>query len=115
MNKELKPCPFCGGEADCNDSGCMQGGVFKWAVECPECGVISHCFDTETEAIEAWNTRKPIDKIVKQLEEKAIHSRSNAIEMTFVFRGEPKIINETDHGKAMAYTNAIEIVRGGLE
>ena len=57
MMAELKPCPFCGGEADCNNNGFMQYGWKKWAVECPMCGVVSHFFDTEEKAIEAWNRR----------------------------------------------------------
>lgn len=54
---ELKPCPFCGGEADCSNSRFIQYGRKKWAVECPCCGVVSHFFDTEEEAIAAWNRR----------------------------------------------------------
>ncbi len=53
----LKKCPFCGGEADCNNAGFMQYGWKKWAVECPMCGVVTHFFDTEEKAIEAWNRR----------------------------------------------------------
>ena len=54
---ELKPCPFCGGEADCNNAGFMQYGWKKWAVECPIRGVVTHFFDTEEKATAAWNMR----------------------------------------------------------
>lgn len=66
---ELKPCPFCGGEAelrseyssdsgywfrvDCNNKGCM--GLTKrpsWDQVCS-----TGWRDIEQEAIEAWNTR----------------------------------------------------------
>lgn len=54
---ELKPCPFCGGEADCNNSGFMKAGKHMWAVECLKCGMVTTFADTEKEAIEAWNKR----------------------------------------------------------
>ena len=59
---ELKPCPFCGGEAII-----MQEN--NWWVACTDCTAeigfdgmtdTSGCFghyNTEAEAIEAWNTR----------------------------------------------------------
>lgn len=46
---ELKPCPFCGGNA-------YIGNGRTW-VRCVECGAETGCYDTEEEAIEAWNRR----------------------------------------------------------
>ena len=40
----------CGGEARI---GKIYGDA--WTVECTECGIQSGCYDTETEAITAWN------------------------------------------------------------
>lgn len=60
---KLKMCPFCGGEADCNNNSLMQGGKFKWSVECCGCGVITSAFNTEEEAIEAWNRRASDEKL----------------------------------------------------
>lgn len=54
---DLKPCPFCGGEADCNNVAFEKGNKKMWAVECIECGVVSNFFYTEEKAIEAWNRR----------------------------------------------------------
>lgn len=54
---ELKPCPFCGGEARTTQKAFdMYGG---WSVECVgvECGCDFAIYGTEVEAIEAWNTR----------------------------------------------------------
>ena len=54
---ELKPCPFCGGEADCNNAGFLKNGKPMWATECVSCGVATGFFFFEEEAIEAWNKR----------------------------------------------------------
>lgn len=53
----LKPCPFCGGEAVATyDSEYNPKGVY-W-VSCGRCGAMPRgVFNTEVEAIEAWNTR----------------------------------------------------------
>ena len=56
---ELKPCPFCGGEADISDEG-TGTEPFRYWVYCPNnaCFVEgTAAYATEAEAIEAWNTR----------------------------------------------------------
>ena len=52
----LEPCPFCGGEAECHAwwSATISG---KYATFCTECGSGTDYYNTEAEAIEAWNTR----------------------------------------------------------
>ena len=51
MTDELKPVHCgCGGEARI---GKIYGDA--WTVECTECGIQSGCYDTEAEAITAWN------------------------------------------------------------
>ena len=52
MNDELKPCPFCGGEAVI--SGCDGG---DWIVICNVCDASIGDKGTEREAIEEWNLR----------------------------------------------------------
>lgn len=50
---ELKPCPFCGGEA----SKRLFYGT-RYGVYCDECDArVGGLFGTEAEAVEAWNTR----------------------------------------------------------
>ena len=51
---ELKPCPFCGGEAHVVET--IHGKTLPW-VRCKDCGMETPMLDTEEEAIEAWNRR----------------------------------------------------------
>ena len=59
--EELKPCPFCGGQASLY--GCRRGSD----VECKECGArtkyfLDGIFTNENSmrmAVEAWNRRDP--------------------------------------------------------
>ena len=49
--RELKPCPFCGGEA-------THGKYWHgWIVICSECGCKSVYAFSPEEAIDAWNRR----------------------------------------------------------
>ena len=96
---KLKPCPFCGGEArklcDLIDE--------IYFVMCLECRTESQTYDSLEEAIEAWNRREPIDKVVEQLEEKATEA------------DEGFSIYEDNYigGEGNAFREAIEIVKSG--
>lgn len=74
MTDKLKPCPFCGGEAEV--IGHYIKGVannYQYFVRCKSCKArprSCNTFKKKEKAIEYWNTRKPIDRIVEQLEEK---------------------------------------------
>lgn len=62
MTNELKPCPFCGGEAIIRTYRTFideyHGIGTKYYVACSECLADRHLGKlTENEAIEAWNTR----------------------------------------------------------
>ena len=60
---ELKPCPFCGGEANITkgerwlDETCTPSKPYYYA-RCQNCYTTGYKYHpTEKEAIEAWNTR----------------------------------------------------------
>ena len=63
MTDELKPCPFCGGEArkyHWQYGDAIGRLVKKYGVECVKCRAdlpIRLCSEHESEAIAAWNTR----------------------------------------------------------
>ena len=51
---ELKPCPFCGGEA-VYPEGITVGGIW---ITCDKCGIVQgHPYMTREEALAAWNRR----------------------------------------------------------
>ena len=55
---DLKPCPFCGGEAEVMHTGGIgcSNDTFS-IVECVRCWAKTAFCDTEAEAVKAWNTR----------------------------------------------------------
>ena len=58
--ESLLRCPFCGGEAK------ICGYYF---IQCTKCGTSTLTHTNREEAIESWNTRKPMQEIVEKLEE----------------------------------------------
>lgn len=55
MINELKPCPFCGGEAELIEH---TYGAYKDAtVACKQCGIRSTLFSNDLEAVMFWNRR----------------------------------------------------------
>ena len=56
--EKLKPCPFCGGEASVYETGYMYSAP-QYYICCDECGSGIAVFNTEQDAIEAWNRRVP--------------------------------------------------------
>lgn len=70
---ELKPCPFCGGEARVednplgtdNEGGNIRGGVglgWLWTVECGECGANAGLWQSEAVAAASWNHRAALSE-----------------------------------------------------
>ena len=58
---ELKPCPFCGGEAEVNEDRLDGYTIFIVSCENSKCPVIVETMhragNTKAQAIEAWNRR----------------------------------------------------------
>ena len=69
MKDKLLPCPFCGGEAGM-DADKIGKGKELYYVYCKNDCITQYGYSYSKEnAIEKWNTRKPIERIVEQLEE----------------------------------------------
>ena len=56
MKTNLKPCPFCGGEAELRIVG-IGGYDTAREIRCPRCGCGTDYYDDSQEATEAWNRR----------------------------------------------------------
>ena len=71
---DLKPCPFCGGEAGLFETQEGQFGIIHSNATylCPISDSDSFqgnwTYETEEEAIAAWNQRKPMERILERLE-----------------------------------------------
>lgn len=102
ISKQLAKCPFCGGEH-------IIKTYFNWnpALLC-SCGAVMTVpmdwrTNKEEELERKWNTRKPVDDVVEdleELEEKFFHSDFEA--------------DRFDLGAFVAYRNAVDIVKEHL-
>ena len=69
---ELKKCPFCGGEAEwVTEIKCYGHGDFRKVITviCLTCCADTHIEKEEKDALELWNTRKPIERAIARLQE----------------------------------------------
>jgi Lar family restriction alleviation protein len=102
QNDKLLSCPFCGGEANVI-------GYKTFYAQCTECGVATGFYNTIEQTNEAWNTRKPMERIVEQLEEVKINHF-----LTIANTGDDKL-DFAYEKVGNALDKAIEIVKGGLD
>lgn len=60
MEKQLKPCPFCGGKPEIRDTYCYHA----FAIHCTKCsaGIGNVGTDTLEKAVKLWNRRYNGDK-----------------------------------------------------
>jgi Lar family restriction alleviation protein len=116
QNDKLLPCPFCSNkDVRLQHRGRTQYGYY---VICKNCGcrtpLYQYQFDSKEkrreDAIKQWNTRKPMERIVEQLEDRAEEHRNIAFDMEAKgFSG----IADKQYAKQLACINAIDIVRNG--
>jgi len=123
MQNKVKPCPLCGGSVQIALMGCemhwlsitrsgeedsckcrlfLQSDLLYPDATCEEVEV------ARQELIERWNTRKPMERIVEQLEER--RNRHNELSKSEKLTDEEKLIQTRLDG---CFTRAIAIVRNG--
>lgn len=109
---DLKPCPFCGGEAyqktayPCDPDGLELN---LYIVGCKNCDIEFSRLWNEKAVIEAWNTRKPMEAMVAELEkEKEIHTEHFRISL---YKDYPEI-KQMYEKVCLVIDKAISIVRG---
>lgn len=75
--KLLKKCPFCGGEARIQKKLVQREDVvaLEYGFFCEQCGCTKAGYLTRERAIEKWNTRKPMERIVERLEERIVEMK----------------------------------------
>jgi Lar family restriction alleviation protein len=70
MSDDLKPCPFCGGNAKryyrADDSGWENT---DWVGCTDGCGASTACYETKALAVTVWNTRIDTDDMADRIEE----------------------------------------------
>lgn len=101
MTDKLKSCPFCGGKAEWWDT---FDEIFPYQIVCKSCYCGTDAMATKHGVIERWNTRKPMDRIVEQLEEASYDSMH--LDMSRPMTETWQIVDLDD---------AIAIVKGGEE
>lgn len=105
---KLLPCPFCGGEAtiDREDIFCDNCYLSMKIFSRVHNGDAETYDEARTQAINDWNTRKPMDNIVEQLEER----KNDSLQLWKQYQ------LKDDFGKMFAFDESIKIVRkGGIE
>ena len=114
MQNKLLPCPCCGGEAKIHNvephthilAKFMPDCKCESFIECTKC-TCAMSGDTEEEVVNAWNTRKPMERIVEQLEARHQFYENRFAEMSGTDR------DVEDWGSIKSYKDAIDIVRNG--
>lgn len=102
MTKELRRCPFCGGEAK------VSLFLGYYGVACTEClGTMMPGYKTtKEESIEAWNRRTPMDDIVNELE-----CEKTSIKNLKEFHKDNSLGDLYCDGQTKAYEYAIDVIK----
>ena len=98
---EIKKCPFCGGEATLtNKLSKDEYGQRLWNVCCFGCANRTSSYWDKEIAIEAWNTRNTLERVIERLEEQAEECKKYWDEFD----------DEDAFGGMNAYMNSIAII-----
>ena len=111
----LKPCPFCGEKLEIIANGQYYSHKREENSEKQCFGAVWVFPIDDEEMIRRWNTRKPMDKVVEQLEElkdKALKRREELIELNSYNNIILKNI-EYERGREYAFDDAIDIAKAG--
>lgn len=65
---KLLPCPCCGSSAEVYKQGHREYAP-TYSVRCKGCRLATEDYDSEKEAADRWNTRKPMERVVEMLEQ----------------------------------------------
>ena len=57
MREKLKPCPFCGGQAEFWESKASNGYLYGYVIRCSMCKSRTKIYDNQEYASIAWNRR----------------------------------------------------------
>ncbi len=74
MSDKLKPCPFCGGEAELRVVAHIPSG-YDYTPRCRKpscCGRLTKKFNCKETAVTFWNTRKSVDAVLNWLEDEKL-------------------------------------------
>jgi Lar family restriction alleviation protein len=91
---KLLNCPFCGGEAEICDGYIeefLKTEYMKY-VQCNYCKASTKLYFTEKEAIKAWNTRVPMERIMERLESESRFYNSASDSDQYIRNGIKKAI-----------------------
>ena len=97
---KLLSCPICGGEAELIEQKHREYPS-TYIVACKGRCVCQYPYRNEERAISAWNTRKPIEDMVEQLEKASDYYECDE--------------QGREHVQMVDLSEAIDIVRGGRE
>lgn len=81
MTKELKPCPFCGGNGSYSNAG------FGFIVKCRKCGSKTSIQESGKEAAEAWNSRSIENELSEKIGKLERENHILRLELAEIARG----------------------------
>ena len=114
---KLLPCPLCGESVEIDEIPPHTHSIATFMVDCDGLAIIeckcgcSITRETREKAIKVWNTRKPMDKIVEQLEEEKEYSYSEFSH--YINEYELSLDDEYDDFFHKGLGRAIDIIRAG--